>query len=320
MLDEHIIVSVDDPKKNNVVGSTGTDAALNGEFLQNSIVVWDASAIARIESGEQKELSCAYRYTAVNESGSFKGIAYDLKMKDIIANHVALVKEGRAGPDVVVADGKLGEVRMKFSAVKPILAAKFATDSALNTVSRLALFAALDAMESDCDAEDEFEEADAEEKVRAKAEEEKAKDKKRAKDKAAKDKAARDKAAKDAEKDDDEDDDDTAAKDAAIKIAAAVKLATDAAVKDTVARLEAVQTAKDAVRPIVGEVHGMDSADAVYKFALDAKGVDVTGVHPSAYPALIKMIPTGAIDTKIVYDHAAQGKVAALFPSLARYA
>lgn len=107
LLSTHIPLTVDEPQKEAVVGSTGTDAVFNKPYLQNSLVVWDAVAIAGIESEEQKELSCGYRYTADMTAGSFEGVAYDGVMRNIVFNHVALVEQGRAGSDVVVGDSKL---------------------------------------------------------------------------------------------------------------------------------------------------------------------------------------------------------------------
>ena len=106
LMDEHIVVSADDPQKDRVVGSTGTDAEFNGEYLRNSLVIWDADMIARIESGEQKEISCAYRYVAAKMAGTYKGLTHSLSMDNIEGNHVALVPKGRAGPDVVVGDSE----------------------------------------------------------------------------------------------------------------------------------------------------------------------------------------------------------------------
>ncbi len=52
------------------------------------------------------------------------------------------------------------------------------------------------------------------------------------------------------------------------------------------------QAAKE-VSAIVGEVDALaaDSAEAIYKLALDAKGIDTKDVHPSAFRAMLKMIP-----------------------------
>jgi len=104
LLIKHDPVTVADPKKDLVIGSTGTDAVWNAPYLDNSLVVWDEDAIKGIESNQQKELSAGYYYTADMTSGRFEGVEYDGVMRDIRFNHVALVVEGRAGSDVVVGD------------------------------------------------------------------------------------------------------------------------------------------------------------------------------------------------------------------------
>jgi hypothetical protein len=77
-----------------------------------------------------------------------------------------------------------------------------------------------------------------------------------------------------------------AAMDAAI---AKVRTETEAA---TIARLNGIREAERIVRPYVGEIAvAMDSAASVLKFALDSLGVDVEGVHPSAYAAILNAQP-----------------------------
>ena len=93
-----------DPQKALRVGTTGTSSVWDAPYIRNSIVFHDATAIALIDLKEQKELSAGYRYDPVLESGEFEGQPYELKMTNIRGNHIALVKSGRAGPDVVVAD------------------------------------------------------------------------------------------------------------------------------------------------------------------------------------------------------------------------
>jgi hypothetical protein len=107
LLDIHDPVSADEPKKEITIGSTGTDAVFEAPYLRNSLVIWDAEAIKRIESKETQELSCAYRYVPVMEPGAYEGEQYDGRMTQIVGNHVALVAQGRAGPDVVVGDSAL---------------------------------------------------------------------------------------------------------------------------------------------------------------------------------------------------------------------
>ena len=110
LLSEHVPVSAWDHRPDLVIGATGSDAVYQAPYLKNSLVVWVADAIKDIENGEQKELSCAYRYTPVLEDGAFKGASYQIRMTEIIANHLAVVPVGRAGPTVVVGDSKPMEI------------------------------------------------------------------------------------------------------------------------------------------------------------------------------------------------------------------
>jgi uncharacterized protein len=104
LLSEHVAVTSEDHPKELVIGATGTDAEFNPPYLKNSLVVWPEEAINDIESEDKKELSSAYRYEADMAPGVYEGQKYDGVMRNIVGNHVALVKEGRAGADVVVGD------------------------------------------------------------------------------------------------------------------------------------------------------------------------------------------------------------------------
>lgn len=109
LLDHHEIDAEVQPKEY-IVGSTGTDATFDGRYLKNSLSITDEKAIKAVEDGSAKEISCSYSYTPDWTSGEYEDngdkIHYDLIMRDIQGNHVALVAEGRAGHDVKVADGK----------------------------------------------------------------------------------------------------------------------------------------------------------------------------------------------------------------------
>jgi hypothetical protein len=105
LLASHLPVMPEELPKDLIIGSTGTDATFDAPYLRNSLVVQDAAYIDAINAGRQRELSCGYRYRADMTAGVTKeGLKYDGVMRDIIGNHVALVIEGRAGPDVVVGD------------------------------------------------------------------------------------------------------------------------------------------------------------------------------------------------------------------------
>ena len=98
--------SAREPQREHRVGAVGTDAAWRAPYVEASLCVWDAAAIDGIRSGRMRELSCAYRYEPEFRSGEYEGWRYDFIMRNIRGNHVALVEEGRAGPDVVVADNR----------------------------------------------------------------------------------------------------------------------------------------------------------------------------------------------------------------------
>ena len=59
----------------------------------------------------------------------------------------------------------------------------------------------------------------------------------------------------------------------------------------------ALYTAAEEVAPFVGKISNpfaFDSAADIYKKALDAKGVEVEGVHPSAYGVMVRMLSQNA--------------------------
>ena len=96
LLSRHVPVDARDHQPDLVVGSTGTDAKFTAPYLQNSLVVWTAEAIAGIESGARRELSSAYRYRPIMEPGTYDGERYDGRMVSIVGNHVAVIPEGES--------------------------------------------------------------------------------------------------------------------------------------------------------------------------------------------------------------------------------
>ena len=102
--------------------TVGTVSNLHYEhpYLKADLTAWEDAAIAGIENNEVKQLSSSYRYTADMTPGVFedengKKFPYDGVMRNIRGNHVALVEEGRAGPDVVVADAALRLARKQWA-------------------------------------------------------------------------------------------------------------------------------------------------------------------------------------------------------------
>ncbi len=127
VLIKHKPVSAKDPQQMLTVGSLGTDAEFDGEYLDNSMFVNVQEAIDAIETKRQHEISPGYHYVPDMTPGNFRGTAYDGVMRDIQFNHVCLVEDGRTGPDVLVADEALKESDMakatRFGAMTLSLAA-----------------------------------------------------------------------------------------------------------------------------------------------------------------------------------------------------
>lgn len=72
-------------------------------MVATSVLVTDADAIKAIETGRAAELSCGYECDVDDTPGvTPDGQRYDSIQRNIRGNHVALVPQGRAGPDVRV--------------------------------------------------------------------------------------------------------------------------------------------------------------------------------------------------------------------------
>lgn len=109
VLADHRHDTAEDSPKELIIGSLGDQGHFADPYLMNSMTIKDATAIELLNPSDPevapvKELSASYSFTPVFKSGTFKGQDYDLIMTDIVGNHVAIVPEGRAGPDVAVAD------------------------------------------------------------------------------------------------------------------------------------------------------------------------------------------------------------------------
>ena len=103
LLLQHHLESADEPQKEFRVGSISRPV-WNKPYLDCDLHITDGAAIDAIEHGDFKEISAAYLYDPVLERGTFDGDDYEIVMRNLRGNHVALVEKGRAGADVVVAD------------------------------------------------------------------------------------------------------------------------------------------------------------------------------------------------------------------------
>lgn len=293
----HVPVSASDPRQDLIVGTTGSDAAFEAPYLKTSMAIWTAEAISLIESRRQQQLSSSYRYTPDMTAGEFEGIHYDGIMRNIVGNHVALVEVGRAGPDVVVTDEN------PFEDVSNMRNAKFLAGLKaflLPNADLVALDAAITPLlAADGDEDDEEDDPENPGQKRKKP-----------------------------------------AMDRTITNEQVFQIAQDAIAKATVgmvtqAQLEtacaaaaqsgrdaaaALFTAREEVRSLVGAV-ALDSAEAVYRFALDHLKVATEGVPPAAYGALVKAhmsVPKSTVPSLPAMDSDTRKANILEFPGLAR--
>jgi hypothetical protein len=141
ILAKHIAIDSTNIPDDLIIGTIGSNVEFIEPYLQADLCFWKNEYIVAIETGKVKELSPAYYYDAVMESGELEGVKFDGKMINIKANHLALVEVGRTGKDVMVADSKPFRMRydvMKMSklgvaliAALGLLSPKIAQDTAL---------------------------------------------------------------------------------------------------------------------------------------------------------------------------------------------
>lgn len=86
-----------------VHGVIGENVYFEDIYLKGNLRLFSEAMGDLIEAGK-KELSAGYRCEYVIEPGEFNGEPYDIQQRSIRGNHLALVQEGRMGPDVAVLD------------------------------------------------------------------------------------------------------------------------------------------------------------------------------------------------------------------------
>ncbi|HBL7130707.1 TPA: DUF2213 domain-containing protein [Serratia marcescens] len=342
------------------VGTTHANSDFDGTYLTNGLSIWDNSAIAGIETDEQRELSSSYAYVADMTPGvTPDGVKFDGVMRDIVGNHVALVGDGRAGSDVLVFDCLPKELQnMKLNrkgvamraALGAYLKPRLAQDASPKDLTQLvgqhkrpnAIANAVKSAFSGRLAQDmEIEPAELAELMEA-AEEvvdpeengpafdtenplesilallsDKVPEEVLEKIKAVLMPAADD-TPDDPAKDPVKPNPDMVSKPA---MDAAIRLAADNATKVAAKNFQAVRTAESEVRPLIGDVVAMDSAEEVYRTALEQAGIDITDVHPSAYRSMVKYAveqKQAVKAPKLAHDSAAASSFAADFPTASK--
>lgn len=86
-----------------VAGVIGEDIRFAGGVLRANLKIFSSALAEKIKNGKT-ELSCGYRCTYEFTPGVWRGQEYDAVQRTIRGNHLALVDEGRMGPEVAVLD------------------------------------------------------------------------------------------------------------------------------------------------------------------------------------------------------------------------
>lgn len=312
ILAKHVPISADSIPTELIVGSIGSDVEFNAPYLDADLCFWTSEAIAGIETKQVRELSCAYRYVPVMTPGTYENQSYDGVMTEIIGNHLAVVKSGRAGSDVFAADSKLEIREMKMTKMGKALfvalgavSPKLAQDAALpalvaevtkKTFNKADLRAKLLAMDKDAaekvdavmDGFEDEESPEPKEKKAADAEETEEEKEKKAADKKAKDEEA--------------------------------KKEADKAMDSFKRELRDADEARRAVRPIVGDVIAQDSAEEIYGFALDHLKVDHKDVKElSGLKALFALASAKTATPAVAHIAQDSAGLAAKFPNATRF-
>jgi uncharacterized protein len=83
------------------IGFSGTEVVYDDGFVRAVMTITDKDAIERIMRGDAKEVSAGYRVNYDATPGvTDSGENYDGIQKEINGNHIAVVRRGRAGPQV----------------------------------------------------------------------------------------------------------------------------------------------------------------------------------------------------------------------------
>lgn len=97
--DPNVILISADNTKNYMVGFTGDEAHQDGDHVATVATITDADVINNIIRGK-REVSCGYACQREHVPGEYNGMRYDVRQRNIVYNHLAVVNRGRAGSTV----------------------------------------------------------------------------------------------------------------------------------------------------------------------------------------------------------------------------
>lgn len=322
LLIKHTPVNSAKPEPSLTVGSIGSKLEFEDDKLYADLTFWDDSAIDMVESEVMQELSAGYAYTPDMQPGIFNGKKYDGVMRNLKGNHVALVERGRIGVDAVIGDSQTIPDEGKSMKVKPGARKRInqmLTQIAQDGLGRDSVDEVVEAVleeHRDNDGrdvkleevkkiigdDDKFDEVV--KLLGGVAGDESHDDKKRANDEDDGEKARRERRElEETDRDDREakrDDKDEEIRRLREKLESLERKAEDnshaldanSIARDVEARVNAKFKARDEVESLVGTIamDSFSSADEIYAYALDAKGVDTKGVNSAGLRNMVRIV------------------------------
>ena len=120
------------------VGFSGTEVVYDNGFVRAVMTITDKDAIEKIMKGDAKEVSAGYRVEYDSTPGvTNDGESYDGIQRAISGNHIAVVRRGRAGPQVKLHLDRLdaADPQLLLTKEEPSMTAKVNFDGAEFEVS-----------------------------------------------------------------------------------------------------------------------------------------------------------------------------------------
>lgn len=288
LLNKHIMDYANMPQKEHWAGSV-SNIDFEGDNVYADICFWNDEEIDNVENGTKKDLSMGYRCKHIKESGEYNGQPYDLKMVNILPNHLALVEKGRVkGAYVFDEDKQKGEMTM-IKKLASILGGLGVKDEDLKELEEMAEKKEVEAKDA-CDAEHEDKRKLIDEiggMLKGKVDEElwrtiigkaeklayEGSEKSEADDEALEEKKeeVEEVKAEEVKKDEEE-------KEVEVKQEIDLDKIKEEAKAEARKEMEELAKAKDEVEEVAGKCAVQDSAAKYYKIGLEAMGISVKGV------------------------------------------
>ena len=67
------------------------------DYIEQLVTFFNSDTIDEIKSGKKEELSLGYDLTLDKEEGTWNGVPYNCRQRNIRYNHLSVLKRGRGG-------------------------------------------------------------------------------------------------------------------------------------------------------------------------------------------------------------------------------